>query len=260
MPIMRRRGKEQAVFETGRNIADGTGDLGIDRVARTARGRGVVRLVKDQQGLRRELSKPVAQARGVDFVDEQAMRDQEAGVGGPGIDRKSALAAHTRHIRPVENAEREAETGLHLVLPLIEHRGRACDNNPFDAAAQQQFARDQPGLDGLAEPDVVGNEQVDARQPKRLAQRVELVGVDANAGAEGRLKEIGVGRGHAVPRQGAEIGRKQRRIVETLIRHGGPAAVLQDAGVDLVFPQYRQRLALRVVVKARQIDKHGFVA
>ena len=48
-------------------------------------------------------------------------------------------------------------------------------------------------------------------------------------------------------------------IIEALVRHGRPAAVLQDAGVDLVLPQYRQRLALRVVVKARQIDKHGFI-
>ena len=145
--------------------------------------------------------------------------------------REAALAPHPGHIRPVENGEREAETGLHLVLPLIEHRRRACDHNPVDAAAQQQFARDEPRLDGLAEPDIVGNEQVDPRQPKRLAQRVELVSVDADAGAEGRLKEVGVGRRHAVPRQRAEIRGEQRRIVEALVGHGGPTVVLEDAGV-----------------------------
>ena len=127
--------------------------------------------------------------------------------------------------------ECQAETVLHLVLPLFKYRGRTCYDDPVDAVAQQQFARDEAGLDGLAEPDVVCDEQVDARQPEGLAQRVELVGVYANARAKRRLKEIRVGCRDAVPRQRAEIGSEQSRIVEALVGDRGPAIVSEHADV-----------------------------
>ena len=43
------------------------------------------------------------------------------------------------------------------------------------AVAKEQLLRDQPGLDRLAETDVVGDQQDDARHPDRADERVELV-------------------------------------------------------------------------------------
>ena len=247
------------MLETRRDVAYGARDLRIDRITGAARRGGVVRFVEDQQRLRGELAEPVAQSRSISLINEKAVGDQKAGVGGPRIDREAAFAAHPRNICAVENGESETETGLQLILPLVQHRRRTRNDDPVDAAAQQQFARNEPGFDGLAKPDVVGDEQVNARQSERLAQWVELVGVDADAGAERRLKEIRVGCRHAVPRQRAEIGREQRRIVEALVGNRRPAVVLKHAGVELMLPQHRERLALRVVVEARQIDERRLV-
>jgi hypothetical protein len=59
--------------------------------------------------------------------------------------------------------------------------------------------RIRPASDGLAETNVIGDQQIDARQQERFAQRFELLGVAANAGSEGRLKKARVRRGDAAP-------------------------------------------------------------
>ncbi len=48
-------------------------------------------------------------------------------------------------------------------------------SDEVDPLAEQQLLQDQAGLDGLAEADVVGDEQVGARQLERLLERRELV-------------------------------------------------------------------------------------
>ena len=45
--------------------------------------------------------------------------------------------------------------------------GRAHDHDAAGAVSQQQLLGDQPGLDGLAEADVVGEQQVDPRRVER---------------------------------------------------------------------------------------------
>jgi hypothetical protein len=59
---------------------------------------------------------------------------------------------------------------LILVLPLHDHRRRCRDHDQIDAPAQEKLARDQDGLDGLAEADIVGDQKIDPRQPQRLAR------------------------------------------------------------------------------------------
>jgi hypothetical protein len=49
---------------------------------------------------------------------------------------------------------------------------------------QQQLLHDQAGLDGLAEADVVGEQQVRPRGLQGAAQRLQLVGLDVRAAAE----------------------------------------------------------------------------
>ena len=173
----------------------------------------------------------------------------------PGVHGEAPLAPHARHVGAVEDGEREAEARFHLVAPLLQHRRRTRHHDPVHPPAQQQFTRDQPRLDRLAEADVVGDEQVDPRQTERLPQRFELVGVDADPGAKRRLEEVRIGGRDAVPRQRAQVGREQRRLVEALSGDGPPAVVLQDPGVQLVLPEHGQRLALGIVVEAGQVHE-----
>lgn len=86
----------------------------------------------------------------------------------------------------------------------------------------QQLAHDQPGLNGLAQPHIVRNEQVHARQQQGLAKRLELVGVDLDARAVGGLKQLGVGGGDGVPAERVVVGREVLRVIELALRELGP--------------------------------------
>ena len=96
------------------------------------------------------------------------------------------------HQLAVDDHEVEAELLAHLVLPLQRQARRADDDHRAGPVPQQQLLDDQPGLDGLAEADVVGQQQVRPRGLQGPAQRLELVGLDVRAAAERRL--VGVRR------------------------------------------------------------------
>ena len=117
----------------------------------------------------------------------------------------------------------------------------------------------RPGLDRFAEADVVGDEQVYARQPQGLAERLELVGVDADAGAERRLEKWRIGRGDAVPAQRVQVGAEEPCLVESALADGAPRFLVQDARVELVFPNGVERLSLRVIVHTCEMH-HGVAA
>ena len=80
------------------------------------------------------------------------------------------------------------------------HRRRGCNDDEIDPAPQQQLARDEPRLDGLTEPDIVCNQQIDTRETQRLAQRQKLVGIQPNACPKRRLQQITVGGCRRSPR------------------------------------------------------------
>ena len=111
----------------------------------------------------------------------------------------------------VEDHEDKAEALLHLRLPLLQNGRRRSDHDRLRLFPQQQLARDEAGLDGLAEAGVVGDEEIHARQSEGLAQGLHLVGVDPDAGAKRRLEEVGVGGGDAVPAQGVQEGAEMAR-------------------------------------------------
>ena len=83
--VVRRGREEQPVLEPRGEVADGPGDLRVDGVFLAAGRGGVVGLVEDQQRAAAEVAQPVAQRRGVGFVDQQAVRDQEPRVRAPGL-------------------------------------------------------------------------------------------------------------------------------------------------------------------------------
>ena len=253
--VVRRRGQEQAVLEAPGQVADCASELGFDPVAPAARGGGVVGLVEDQQAPGQHRPQPLAQRVRVARVDQEVVGDQKAAVGTPRVDPEAALPAHSREIRPVENLEYEPEAVLQLAFPLLQYRGRRRDDDGVRLPAQEQLAGDEARLDGLAEPGVVGNEKVDARQPERFAQRLHLVGVDADAGPERRLEQARVGRGDAVPAQRMQEGRELPRRVESLGGEIGPTFVLENQPVELVVPEDGQGLSLRIVVGAGEPDQ-----
>jgi hypothetical protein len=120
-------------------------------------------------------------------------------VRRPGVDPEAPLAAAAGDELAAHHLEAQAEAAHHLVAPLQADRGRADDQDEAGLLAQDQLLQDQAGLDRLAEADVVGDEEVGARQLERLHQRRELVGHQLDAGAKGRLEAVGVGRADGAP-------------------------------------------------------------
>ena len=109
------------------------------------------------------------------------------------------LDADARYVGAIENLEHETEALLQLGLPLLDHGRRRGNDDRLRLLPQEQLPRDQPRLDRLAQPRVVGDEEVDARESERLAERLHLVGVDLDPSAEGRLEEVRVGGRDAIP-------------------------------------------------------------
>ena len=106
------------MLEQRREFAHAAGELGIDRVGgRGSRG-GVVRFVQYEHGARPMLVEPVAQGRGVLFVAQEGVGDDELRMRGPGVDCLAALAAAIEKVVPVENHEAQPEASLHFALPL----------------------------------------------------------------------------------------------------------------------------------------------
>ena len=249
---MRCGGQEQAVLEAPAQIADGAGELGFDAVAAAARRRRVVGLVQDQQAAGRQVAEPLAHGIGIGRVDEQVVRNQEPAVRAPRVDAEAPLPAHLRQVGAVQDHEQEAEALLHLRFPLLQHGCGGGHHHGARLLAQQQLAGDEPGLDGFSKAGVVGDEQVHAGEAKRLAQRLHLVGVDLDAGAERRLEQVRVGGRDAVPAQGVQERAEVARRVEAFLPQVAPRLLFQDAAVDLEVPVDVQGLTLRIVVGAGQ--------
>ena len=171
----------------------------------------------------------------VAFIDDQQVPRQ---VRGPfrGMAGRQELLAHVRLAQIVvgrdDTVERTPRIGVHaeapartvglvavhhleakrellpqLVAPLPAQRGGGEHQDAADASPEQQLGEDQPRFDGLAEPDVVGDQQADARHPERLEQRHELVVLRAHCAVE-RTRQRPMGR-RAFP-IGAEVRREGR--------------------------------------------------
>ena len=142
---------------------------------------------------------PVLEGLSVGVVNKEAVGNEEVRIGCPRINRVALFLADALDVFAVEDFESEAEAIFEFGLPLIEHRGRAGDDNVLDAFAKEEFGGNEPGFDGFAEADVVGDEEIDAGQAESLAEGLELIGVELDPGSERRLEEAGIGRGDTMP-------------------------------------------------------------
>ena len=118
---MGRGRQEEAVLESGREIAHGPRESGFYAVTPARRRRGMVCFVKDQHAAGKQRSQPLTHRISIGRVDQKVVRDKETAVGAPGIDAEPSLAAHSRHIGAIENLEDQPEALLQFSLPLFEH-------------------------------------------------------------------------------------------------------------------------------------------
>ena len=126
----------------------------------------------------------------------------------PWVRRTSAISSLLTMVKS------QAELLAHLVLPLQRQAGRAHDDRGAGSMPQQQLLEDQAGFDGLAQTDVVGQQQVGARAGQGATQRLELVGLDRHARPERRLVAVRVGRGDRSPPHGVDEAGQRDRVVE----------------------------------------------
>ena len=74
----------------------------------------------------------------------------------------AARAAQLFDVFGVDDLEFEPELLEHLDAPFFLQRRRADDEDGAGAVTQQYLLDDETGLDRLAEPDVVGDQQIGA--------------------------------------------------------------------------------------------------
>jgi hypothetical protein len=148
----------------------------------------------------------------------------------PRIDSESSLPPNVLDVVAVKDSELQTEPALQFFLPLEEHRRRAGDHDLGHLLAHKQLPGNQAGLNRLAEADIVGDEQVYARQPQSLAQQLELIWVEANSCAKRRLQQVRVRRCDAIPPEGLQIGRELLWRGQTLWRQLRPR--LRRRGFD----------------------------
>jgi hypothetical protein len=92
--------------------------------------------------------------------------------------------------------ERHAETG--------SLAARDCGAGPERVDAQDDEVEAEAGFDGLAEPDVICDQQRDAGHPQRLRDRLQLIVLDLNTRSKRRLERRDVRRGDAAPADGVD--------------------------------------------------------
>ena len=98
---------------------------------------------------------------------------------------------------------------LQFALPLFGQLRRAQDSDSVDLAALQQLAGDEAGLDGLADADIVSDEQTHGIEPKGHEQRCQLIRTRLNRNLAERAE--GAGAGAKTDAQG--IAKQMTRVV-----------------------------------------------
>ena len=99
------------------------------------------------------------------------MGHDEARANAPRVGREAARAPRLQEVVAINDREVETELLRQLVLPLQQHGGRRRHDHDVNAPAQEHLPHDEAGLYRLAESNIVGDEQVHAREFERLRER-----------------------------------------------------------------------------------------
>ena len=195
--------QEQPMLEVRADGTDEACALTLQRVVRTGSGGNVVCFIDDQHvefawiaGVRRQNIAHGAQSFAA--LDPVHGCDQ-ARMRSPGIGMDAAIAAQLLNVGRVDNPEIKAKLFQHLDTPLFLQRCGADDQDGPSTVPQQHLLDDETGLDGLAQADVIGDEQIDAGHVNGTHQWVELEVLNADATAKRRLQKTSVRVGGGTP-------------------------------------------------------------
>ena len=117
---------------------------------------------------------------GEEFVASLGRFDEVQADNGEGIGPEYALARREVPLQTPRRRGRHSrclnrELGLQLVHPLLHQVGRAEHRSAIDLATVIELTQDKAGLNGLADADVVGDQQADDIQFERHQERDELI-------------------------------------------------------------------------------------
>ena len=194
---------------------------------------GVVRLVEDDQVPRLG----VEQHGGAVLPAHQVARRDDHGLFVPAARVDLALVAPAQRARrvaaqpaPVVDRPVEVELLAQLDLPLLQDRPRREDENALRQAREPRLAQQQPRLDGLAEADLVRDQEL--RRPPRVEtiEGPELVrpGLDGRRGLAHSRPAAGQRRRlpDECPDEPPAVGRRERgRMRPDLSRRRGRPAL-----------------------------------
>ena len=208
--VVRSCGEEQAMLEVRADRTNEARPLALQRVVRTGSGSDVVCFVDDQHvefariaGVRwQNIAHGTQSFTALDPVhggDQARMRSPRIGVD-------ATLSTQLLDVARIDDPEIEAEFFQHLDAPLLLQRCGTDDQDGAGTVPQQHLLDDETCLDGLAQTDVVGDEQIDAGHVDGTHQWVELEVLDADATAKRSLQKASVGIGGSTPTNSVEKG------------------------------------------------------
>ena len=92
-----------------------------------------------------------------------------------------------------EHVEGEAEAAGQLAAPVLQQPGRRDHQDPGRLAPGDQLADEHAGLDGLAQPDLVGHQQPPRRSAHQVVDQQDLVGQEVHPAGGQLAAGVGVG-------------------------------------------------------------------
>ena len=120
-----------------------------------------------------------------------------------------------------EDLEVEVEDLVQFPVPVVDEAGRNDHQRALQLAPARQFAQDERGLDGLAEPDLVGDQEASrrrggdaVRQHDLMRQQIDLRRGEGGGTLHERQRVGLVGK----PRPPQTLRRSQRRTPESAPR------------------------------------------
>ena len=201
--LVRRRGEKQHVPAVVAQRLGETVVVGGRGLLAAAGTRQMVRLVEDHEvprGRGQQALHPAALLEGVDGADD-------ARVALPG---RGAVVAEIA----AEHVEGQAKALGQLVAPVLEQPGGRHDQDPGRLSARDQLADEHARLDGLAQPDLVRDEQPPRRPVDQVMDQQDLVGQEVHPAGAQLAAGVGMGevQGHlpdAVVLGVVEVTRRQ---------------------------------------------------
>src|SRR5258708_4011980 len=184
---------------------------------------------------------------------EEVNRGDQAGKVRPGVDVQPPLATQIFQKRAIDDAKFQAEFVAHLVAPLHLQRGGTDNQYLARAMTYDKLLADKPRLNGLAQSDVISDQQVGARHLDGPHDRVKLVIFHLDTAAEGSLQGLDVSTGNGSPAYRVEKGIQPLGSIKA--DGNGECIPFGDFDTRLHLPDYLQFLAEVVILYRCERDQ-----